>query len=82
MPTPEVIDRVQALHDQLENEPHAALEPVRPQLQRIVREPHDAANYHALTDGLRSAYESLEVEHPKLAAVVQATLNALSAAGL
>jgi hypothetical protein len=82
MPTPDVIDRVRALHDQLENEPNAALEPVRPQLQRIAREPHDAGNYQSLSDGLQSAYESLEVEHPTLAAMVRATMNALTAAGL
>jgi hypothetical protein len=82
MPTPEVIDRVRVLHDQLENEPHPALEPMRPQLRTIVSEPHDAAHYHSLSERLQAAYEALELEHPTLAAAVQATMNALNAAGL
>jgi hypothetical protein len=82
MPTPDVIDRVRALHDQLEAEPNKALETIRPQLQTIVREPHDAAHYHSLSERLQAAYESLEAEHPTLAAAVQATMNALNAAGL
>lgn len=82
MPTPEVIDRVRGLHEHLENEPHAALESVRPQLRNIVNEPHDAAHYDSLSDRLRAAYESLEVEHPKLAGALQAAMNALNAAGL
>ncbi len=82
MPTPEVIDRVRGLHEHLENEPHAALESVRPQLRTIVDEPHAAGHYHSLSDRLKAAYEALEVEHPKLAGVVQAAMNALNAAGL
>lgn len=82
MPTPDVIDRVRELHDRLEQEPHPALEPVKQQLQTIVLEPHDAANYHSLSARLQAAYESLEVDHPRLAAVVQATMNALNTAGL
>jgi hypothetical protein len=82
MPTPEVIDRVRALHEHLEHEPHGALEPLRPQLRTIVSEPHDPAHYNSLSERLQAAYESLEVEHPKLAAVVQATMNALNAAGI
>jgi hypothetical protein len=82
MPTPDVIDRVRALHDHLEKEPHPALEPVRPQLRQIVSEPHDAAHYHSLSERLQAAYDSLEADHPKLAAAVQATMNMLAAAGL
>lgn len=82
MPTPEVIDRVQALHEQIAKEPNKALETIRPQLAQIVREPHDTAHYHSLTERLRAAYESIEVSHPTLAAALQATVNALTAAGL
>lgn len=82
MPTPEVIDRVQALNEHLENQPHPALDPVKLQLQQISLEPHDAAHYHSLSDRLAAAYESVEAEHPKLAAALQATMNALSAVGL
>jgi hypothetical protein len=82
MPTPELIDRVRALHDHVEKDPHAALEPVRPQLKTIVEEPHDAAHYNSLSERLQAAYESLEAEHPKLAGAVQAAINALNAAGL
>lgn len=82
MPTPEVIDRVRGLHEHLENEPHAGLEAVRPQLRTIVNEPHDAAHYHSLSERLQAVYESLEVEHPKLAGAVRAAMNALNAAGL
>jgi hypothetical protein len=82
MPTPDVIDRVRALHEHLENEPNPALEPVRPQLRTIVKEPHEATHYHSLAERLEAAYQSLEVEHPTLAAAVQATMNALNAAGL
>ena len=52
MPTPEVIDRVQALHDHLETEPNKALETIRPQLAQIVREPHDVAHYNSLSERL------------------------------
>lgn len=82
MPTPEVIDRVQALHDHIEKEPNQALETIRPQLAQIVQEPHDAAHYHSLSDRLRAAYDSLETDYPTLAAAIQATMNALNAAGL
>ncbi len=82
MPTPEVIDRVRALHDHASREPHAALEPVRPQLETIVKEPHDAAHYNSLSERLQAAYEKLEIEHPALASAVQAAMNALNAAGL
>ena len=82
MPTPDVIDRVQALHEQLEKEPNKALATIRPQLAQIVREPHDAAHYSSLSDRLQAAYESLETDHPTLAAAIQATMNALNAAGL
>lgn len=82
MPTPEVIDRVRALHDHAEREPHAALDPVRPQLATIVKEPHDAAHYNSLSERLQAAYEKLELEHPALASAVQAAMNALNAAGL
>lgn len=82
MPTPELIDRVRVLHEHAENKPHAALEPVRPQLRTIVEEPHDAAHYHSLSERLQAAYESLEADHPSLAAALQATMNALNAAGL
>jgi hypothetical protein len=82
MATPEVIDRVRALHDHLDNDPHDAFDPVRPQLAKVIDEPHDAASYHGLSERLQAAYEKLEVEHPTLAAAVQATLNALHAAGL
>ena len=82
MPTPEVIDRVRALHDHAEREPNAALETIRPQLKAIVDEPHDAAHYNSLSERLQAAYEKLELEHPTLASAVQATMNALNAAGL
>lgn len=82
MPTPEVIDRVRALQEHLENEPHPALEPVRQQLRTIVDEPHQPAHYRSLSERLQAAYESLEVDHPTLAAAVQATMNAMNAAGI
>jgi hypothetical protein len=82
MPTPDVIERVRGLHEQVEEEKHPALEPIRPQLAAIAGEPHEAAHYQSLSDRLRAAYEELEGEHPKLAAALQATVNALSAAGL
>ena len=82
MPTPELLDRVGVRHEHAENEPHAALEPVRPQLRTIIEEPHDAAHYHSLSERLQAAYESLEADHPSLAAALQATMNALNAAGL
>lgn len=82
MPTPEVIDRVQSLHEQLEKEPNKALETIQPQLAQIVREPHDAAHYDSLSERLQAAYKSLEDDHPTLAAAVQAAMNALNAAGL
>lgn len=82
MPTPDVIDRVRALNEHLENEPSSALEPVRTQLRTIVDEPHETAHYHSLAERLEAVYQSLEIEHPALAAAVQATMNALNAAGL
>lgn len=78
MPTPEVIDRLRALHD----EQHEALDPVRPQLATIVKEPHEQAHYNSLSERLQAAYEKLEVEHPALASAVQAAMNALNAAGI
>ena len=82
MPTPEVIDRVQALNEQLAKEPNKALETIKPQLQQIADEPHDVAHYNSLSDRLRAAYESIETEYPTLAAAIQATMNALNAAGI
>jgi hypothetical protein len=82
MPTPDVIERIQGLHQQVEKEPHAALESIRPQLATIAAEPHEAAHYDSLSERLNAAYEAVETEHPKLAAALQATVNALNAAGL
>ena len=82
MPTPEVIDRLRALHDQAEREQHAALDPVRKQLATIVIEPHETAHYNSLSERLQAAYKKLELEHPALASAVQAAMNALNAAGI
>ena len=82
MPTPEVIDRVRALHDQAEREQHEALDPVRQQLATIAVDPNDATHYNSLSERLQAAYAKLKVEHPALAGAVQATINALNAAGL
>lgn len=82
MPTPDVIERLRALNDHAGREPHPALDPLRPQLATIEKEPHEAAHYNSLSDRLQAAYEKLEVEHPTLASAVQAAMNALNAAGL
>lgn len=82
MPTPEVIERVRALQEKLQAEPHPALEPLKQQLDTIAVEPHDAASYNSLSDRLRVAYDKLESDHPSLAAIVQAAMNALNTAGL
>jgi hypothetical protein len=87
MPTPEVIARVRELQAELaETQPDAPHAQVRAELQQAIdaalAEPEQAERYTSLNDRLLLAYVKFEIDHPKLAATVQATMNALNAAGI
>ncbi|HSD88286.1 MAG TPA: DUF4404 family protein [Kofleriaceae bacterium] len=87
MPTPEVIARVRELQAELaETQPDAPNAQVRAELQQAIdaalAEPEKAQLYTSLSDRLLLAYVKFELDHPKLAATMQATMNALNAAGI
>jgi hypothetical protein len=76
MPSNEILDRVRALHGELQTDP-AHGEATRA-LETVMLEPESKAHYKSLSDRLLE----LEVDHPKLASSIQQLVSLLDAAGL
>jgi hypothetical protein len=87
MPTPEVIARVRELHAELaetqpDNPMAADVNSIRQAVDQVLLEPAVEKHYASLNGRLEVAYAKFEHDHPKLAGTMQATIAALSAAGL
>ncbi len=84
MPTPEVIEKVRQLREELATARPASPEAERiaKQIEAVLAEPEHGPHYDGFGDRLRDTATSVEREHPKLAAAMTSVLNALSAAGL
>ena len=87
MPTPEIIARVQQLHDELgATQPDPAKQPaideLKQQLQAVMLEPTARPHYQSLADKLLFHYVGFQIDHPKLAASMESLVDALAKAGL
>jgi Domain of unknown function (DUF4404) len=87
MPTPEIIERVRKLHDELgETQPDPAKQPavedLKRELQTVMLEPEHKPHYKSLSDKLLFHYIGLSIDHPKLAQSMQGLVDSLAAAGL
>lgn len=82
MPTPEIIQRVREVHDELGKTPakaeHAEL---RKSLDRVLEEPSHAPHYANLSETLFRQRAMFEAEHPVLAESIERLANALAAVG-
>jgi hypothetical protein len=87
MPTPDIIERVRSLRDELgETQPDPALAPSVEELKahadRVLAEPDHAPHYKSLSDRLLFHYVGFQIDHPKLAASMQSLVDSLATAGL
>ena len=87
MPTPDIIERVKSLRDELgETQPDPALAPrveeLKAEADRVLAEPDHAPHYRSLSDKLLFHYTGFEIDHPKLAASMQSLVDTLGKAGL
>ena len=89
MPTPAIIERVKQVHAGLvEAQPDPAkvatvdLDALKQQLSTVMLEPTHKPHYKSLGDKLLFAYIGYQIEHPKLAAVMESLANDLAKAGL
>ena len=85
MPTPAIIQRVKEVHDELgeaQPDPAPAVEAIKQQLAQVMLEPEHKPHYKSLSDKLLFAYIGFQIDHPKLAASMEALANELAKAGL
>ncbi len=88
MPTPEIIEKVRQLRQQLAETPDLPnhvrpdVSAIQKQIDTILLEPDHVPHYTSLNDRLLYAYVKFEVDHPNLAKAMQNVSNALQAAGL
>lgn len=87
MPTPEIIERVKQLHDDLSaTQPDPARQPavdeLKAELQTVMLEPDHAPHYKSLSDKLLFHYVGFQIDHPKLAGSMQGLVESLARAGL
>ncbi len=88
MPTPEIIEKVRELRQQIAETPDlpSHVQPdvsaIEKQIDTILLEPAHVPHYTSLNDRLLFSYVKLEIDHPNLAKAMQSVSNALAAAGL
>ncbi len=84
MPTPEIIQKVKDLHQQIADTPNAPADAtqIQKQLDTILVQPEHAPHYASLSDRLRDAYVKFQTDHPRLARAMVDLDRALDAAGL
>ncbi len=88
MPTPEILEKVRQLHQQIAETPDLPnhvqpdVSAIQKQIDTILLEPDHVPHYTSLNDRLLYAYVKFEVDHPELAKAMQGVSNALQAAGL
>ena len=88
MPTPEIIQKVKDLQQQIDETPDLPthvqpdVSAIQKQIATIMLEPGKVAHYTSLNDRLLFAFVKFQVDHPKLANAMIDVTNALAAAGL
>jgi hypothetical protein len=87
MPTPDIIERVKSLRDELgETQPDPALAPrveeLKAEADRVLAEPDHTPHYRSLSDKLLFHYTGFQIDHPKLAASMQSLVDTLGKAGI
>jgi hypothetical protein len=87
MPTPEIIERVRKLQDELgETTPDPARAPdvdaIKKQIAIVLAEPEHKPHYKSLSDKLLFHYIGFQIDHPKLAQSMESLVDSLAKAGL
>jgi Domain of unknown function (DUF4404) len=87
MPTPEIIERVRKLQDELgETQPDPAKAPdvdaIKQQIAVLLAEPDHEPHYKSLSDKLLFHYIGFQIDHPKLAASMESLVDSLAKVGL
>ncbi len=87
MPTPAIIERMRELHTELgETQPTPAtaeeLARIKQQVDTVMLQPDHAPHYKGLSDRLLFAYVGFQIDHPKLAGLMQGVATSLSNAGI
>jgi hypothetical protein len=87
MPTPEIIERVRKLNDELgETQPDPAkaehVAELRRHIDTVLAEPDHRPHYKSLGDKLLFHYVGFQIDHPKLAASMESVVDQLQKAGL
>lgn len=87
MPTPEIIERVRKLQDELgETTPDPATAPdveaIQKQIAVVLAEPEHEPHYKSLGDKLLFHYIGFQIDHPKLAQSMESLADSLAKAGL
>ncbi|CAN5287274.1 hypothetical protein BH11MYX1_BH11MYX1_55040 [soil metagenome] len=87
MPTPEIIERVRKLHDELgETQPDPAkaehVAELRKQIDTVLAEPAHEPHYKSLSDKLLFHYVGFQIDHPKLAASMESIVDQIQKAGI
>ncbi|MEO8840743.1 MAG: DUF4404 family protein [Kofleriaceae bacterium] len=87
MPTPEILERVKKLQDELgETTPDPAKAPdidaIQKQIAVVLAEPDHKQHYKSLSDQLLFHYIGFQIDHPKLAQSMESLADSLAKAGL
>jgi hypothetical protein len=87
MPTPEIIERVRKLQDELgETTPDPATAPdveaIQKQIAVVLAEPEHKPHYKSLSDKLLFHYIGFQIDHPQLASSMESLADSLAKAGL
>ncbi|GEM_PF-3569015 len=87
MPTPEIIERVRKLNEELgETQPDPAkaehVAELRKQIDTVLAEPDHKPHYKSLSDRLQFHYVGFQIDHPKLATSMESLVNTLATVGL
>jgi len=87
MPTPEIIERVRKLNDELgetrPDSPHApAIAELKQHVSTVIAEPDHKPHYKSLSDQLLFHYVGFQIDHPKLATSMESLVQTLATVGL
>ena len=83
MPSPDLIERVRSLRDELgETQPDPRVEELKAEADRVLAEPDHTPHYRSLSDKLLFHYTGFQIDHPKLAASMQSLVDTLGKAGI
>ncbi len=87
MPTPEIIERVRKLQDELgETQPDPARAPdvdvLKQHVATVLAEPDHTPHYKSLSDKLLFHYIGFQIDHPELAASMESLVDTLAKFGI